>query len=73
MKENLDNVCNNNEVLVVSLSPNKKVAVIPIGEYNSWQETDYLLSTANNRQRLADAINDTERGNFETHPLIDPI
>ena len=71
LKENLDNACDNNETVIVSRAHNKNVVVISLDEYNSWKETMYLSSTANNRKRLEDAIARTERGIFETHGLIE--
>ncbi len=52
LKESLDNACDNNEIIIVSRAHNKNVVVISLDEYNSWQETKYLLSTAKNQQRL---------------------
>ncbi len=71
LKENLDNACDNNEVVIVSRAHNKNIVVISLDEYNSWQETKYLLSSPKNRERLEAAIRDTEQGIFETHPLIE--
>jgi antitoxin YefM len=42
-----------------------------LDDYNSWQETKYLLSSPNNHQRLERAIKATEQGIFETHDLIE--
>lgn len=71
LKENLDKACDNYEVIIVSRAHNKNVVVISLNEYNSWQETKYLLSTVNNQKRLLDAIKDTEQGKYETNPLIE--
>ena len=71
LKENLDSACDNKEIVIVSRAHNKNVVVISLEEYNSWQETKFLLGTANNRKRLLDAIKDTEEGKFETHDLIE--
>ena len=71
LKGNLDNACDNNEVVIVSRTHNKNVVVISLDEYNSWQETKYLMSSITNQQRLSDAIKDTENGLFETHTLIE--
>ncbi len=71
LKENLDSACDDKEVIIVSRAHNKNVVVISLDEYNSWQETKYLLSTAANRQRLEDAIKRNEESLFETHNLIE--
>jgi len=71
LKENLDNACDNNEVVIVSRAHNKNVVVVSLDEYNSWQETKYLLSSSNNKKRLEDAIKRGEQGLFEVHDLIE--
>jgi antitoxin YefM len=71
LKENLDNACDNNEVVIVSRAHNKNIVVISLDEYNSWQETKYLLGNANNQQRLERAVKRGEQGLFETHNLIE--
>lgn len=71
LKENLDSACDDKDVIIVSRPNNKSVVLISLDEYNSWQETNYLLSSAANRQRLMDAIDDTAKGNYETHALIE--
>lgn len=69
LKENLDNACDNKEVIIVSRAHNKNVVLISLEEYNSWQETRYLLSTAANQQRLEAAVKDTEQSIYESHKL----
>ncbi len=71
LKLNLDSACDNKETVIVSRSNNKNVAIISLDEYNSWQETRYLLSTANNRKRLEEAVKQVEQGIFERHNLIE--
>ena len=71
LKENLDKVWDDAETVIVSRAHNKNVVVVSLDEYNSWQETKYLMSTPNNQKRLLDAIKDTEEGNFVTHSLIE--
>jgi len=71
LKENLDNICDNKDLLIVARPHNKNVVVISLDEYNSWKETMYLSSTSNNRKRLEDAIRNTELGVYETHALIE--
>jgi antitoxin YefM len=71
LKENLDHASEDKEIIIVSRAHNKNVVVISLDEYNSWQETKYLMSSDNNRQRLLDAIKDTEQGNYETHNLVE--
>ena len=71
LKINLDNACDNNELVIVSRAHNKNVVVISLDEYNSWQETKYLLSTTKNHKRLEDAVKRGEKGIFEMHDLME--
>lgn len=71
LKKNLDNASDNKEVVIVSRAHNKNVVVISLDEYNAWQETKHVMSTANNRKRLEEAIKRTEEGTFETHALME--
>ncbi len=40
-------------------------------EVKGWQETIHLLSSAKNRERLFQAIEDIEKGRVESHDLIE--
>jgi len=40
-------------------------------EVEGWQETVYLLSSAKNRERLFQAIEDIKKGRIESHALIE--
>lgn len=71
LREKLDAVVNDADVLVVNRPNNKNVVVISLDEYNAWQETLHLMSTARNRQRLEAAIARTEAGQQESHDLIE--
>lgn len=38
-------------------------------DYEAWQTTMYLLSTPSNAQRLAEAVDRSERGDYQEHEL----
>lgn len=71
LREKLDAVVNDADVIVVNRPNNKNVVVISLDEYNGWQETLHLLSSERNRQRLAAAVTRAEQGQFDTHDLIE--
>ncbi len=64
LAENLNIVAEDHEVLIVSRSNEKNVVIISLDEYNSIQETLYLLSSENNAKRLNKAIDDMKQGKF---------
>lgn len=71
LREKLDSVVNDADVVVVTRPNNKNVVVISLEEYNGWQETLHLLSTERNRQRLAVSVARAEQGLRESHDLIE--
>jgi antitoxin YefM len=72
LKSNLDMVCEDNETLIVYRPKGKSVVMMSLDEYNSQKETEYLLSTENNRKRLLNSIKNIELGNVHEHDLIEP-
>lgn len=60
MKETLDQVTDNDETIVISRPKDKDVVMISIKQYNSINETLYLMSSQANHHRLSDAITDIE-------------
>jgi len=53
----LDKVCDDSLPLVVTRRGGHRVVVISESDYNSMDETDYLLSTEENRKNLLEALN----------------
>lgn len=71
LKANLDMVCEDHETLIVHRPNGKSVVMISLDEYNSRKETEYLMSTDNNRITILNAIKNVESGNVREHDLID--
>lgn len=67
----IDNVCTDFTEYIISTKDNKSAVLISQEEYNSMKETLYLLSSHNNRERLLDAVNEIEKGNFTQRELLE--
>jgi antitoxin YefM len=61
-------------VLIVMARPRGKGNVVLLAkeEYNSWQETMYLLRNPGNAGRLLRSMRDADEGHLEEHELIRP-
>ncbi|HEY9343158.1 MAG TPA: type II toxin-antitoxin system prevent-host-death family antitoxin [Hanamia sp.] len=70
-KSTFDKVSNDKEIVIVSKNKKRNVVLISLKDYNSIQETFYLLSTEKNRKRLEESINEIKEGKFYSHLLIE--
>jgi antitoxin YefM len=69
LAQSLNAVNDDREIVVVSRTKGKNVVVMDLDEYNAIVETLHLTSTAKNRQRLAESIQEMNDGAFKAYKL----
>jgi antitoxin YefM len=70
LTKSLNKVNDDAEIVVVSRSKGKNVVVMALEEYNAIQETLHVIQSVSNRNRLDKAIEQMDKGQFESHSLI---
>ena len=60
------------EPTIVVANDGAKAVFVSLDEYNSWQETIYLLSTPANAAHLRRSIAEARAGEFVERPLATP-
>jgi antitoxin YefM len=67
----MDSVCDDSDAIVITRRKSRPVVLMSLEEYNSIQETSYLLRSPANAERLLESIAEMRRGHTEVHELID--
>mgnify|MGYP001315313141 CR=1 FL=1 len=75
-KEHLDRLLHqviaDAEPVIICNDQDEKAVLLSLEEFNSWQETLYLLSNPENAEHLRKSISEGEAGKTVTKELIDP-
>jgi antitoxin YefM len=59
------------EPRVVNTPGGESVVVVPLGDFESWQETAYLLRTPANAAHLRASIAEAAEGKLQTRELVE--
>lgn len=67
----LDKVNNNHVPILVTRQSGKSAVVMSLEDFNSYEETAYLMSSIKNAERLNQAIKQLEKGEGKHKKLIE--
>lgn len=73
LKTYLDYVIDNHDPVIITRKNGKEVVMISKEDYESMDETDYLLSTKTNRERLLATIEEEKSDNNDGSITFDSI
>ncbi len=65
-------VISNVEPTIICNDKGEKALLMSLDEFNSWQETLYLLSNPANTEHLLESIEQAKRGKVQERELIEP-
>ncbi|HHE05683.1 MAG TPA: type II toxin-antitoxin system prevent-host-death family antitoxin [Epsilonproteobacteria bacterium] len=71
LKSIFDDVYHNSEAVVVNRKNGENVVIISLDDYNSMNETEYLLRSENNRKHLLESIASARAGRVVERELIE--
>ena len=71
LKSLFDTVYNDSEEIIVNRKNGENVVIISLDSYNAMKETDYLLSSPKNRERLLSSLANARAGNVTQKKLIE--
>jgi antitoxin YefM len=76
-RRNLDlliaKVVANAEPTIITTDTGQQIVLLPLDEFNAWQETAYLLSNPANAAHLRQSIAEAQQGKIVERELIEPI
>ncbi len=70
LKTVMDNVCRDHAPTVVTRVNGEHVVMLSLADFNSMEETMYLLGSANNASRLMESIAQLKAGKAQARELI---
>jgi antitoxin YefM len=71
MADTMDRVCDNHEPVIITRRNSRSVVMMSLDDFNSIQETAYLLRNPSNAARLRKSIQQFEEGKVLRKDLLD--
>ena len=71
LTKTMDRVCESHEALIITRNGQASVVMLSLEDYNSLEETAYLLRSPKNAKRLIESIASLERGQGTERELIE--
>ncbi|MBD3792748.1 MAG: type II toxin-antitoxin system prevent-host-death family antitoxin [Campylobacterales bacterium] len=71
IKAMFDTVFHNNEEVIIHRKGRESVVVISLDDYNALKETNYLLSSPNNRKHLMESLKQLREGRGQERDLLE--
>ncbi len=71
LKSLFDSVYVDSEEVIVNRKNGENVVIISLDSYNAMKETDYLLSSPKNRERLLSSLESARAGKMTERELIE--
>ena len=71
LKALFDTAYNDSEEIIVNRKHGENIVILSLDNYNAMKETDYLLSSPKNRERLLSSLANARTGNAKQKELIE--
>lgn len=71
LAKTMENVCNDHAPVIITRKSESPVVMMSLDDYESMQETTYLLRSPNNARVLLESISELESGNGSERDLIE--
>jgi antitoxin YefM len=71
LMKTMERVCDEHEPIIITRKNSRSVVMMSIEDYNSIQETAYLLRSPANAENLRNSIKQYEQGNYQCKDIIE--
>jgi len=71
LEQLIDRVVSDVEPTIITTDSGKNIVLLSLDEFNSWQETLYLLANPANAEHLRQSISEAEAGKIVAAELIE--